>query len=103
MAEGREKTGRRYKDGTDICLGDHLKFRCDGISGRGIVCRGKDLGLEWEFCVKDLRKYPECKSRNEGRMYPFYDQAVYTKLEDADANIKPEGSYADQDTLMPAT
>ena len=103
MAEGREKTGHRYKDGSDIFVGDHLRFRCDGISGRGIVYRGRDLGLEWEYCIKDLRKYPECRSRNEGRIYPFYEQAVYIRLEDADINIKPGGSYADQDTLMPAT
>ena len=30
-----------------------------------------------EFCIQDTRKAPDCKKQNEGRIYPFYDDAVY--------------------------
>lgn len=75
------KTNYKDKNGTNICVGDTVKFRCKGLSGRGTVIETEDkelLDRFGKYMIQDTRKYPECKSRNEGRMYPFYDDAVYT-------------------------
>ena len=78
-----ESTGYIDRYGNDICVGDHVKFRAQGITGKGIVFKPTDKEIiqrYGEYMIQDTRKYPECKSRNEGRQYPFYDDAVYTVL-----------------------
>lgn len=78
-----ESTGYKDRYGNDICVGDYVKFRAQGITGRGIVFKPTDdeiIQRYGEYMIQDTRKYPECKRRNEGRQYPFYDDAVYTVL-----------------------
>lgn len=76
----REYTGYDDRLGNHICTLDLVSFRCPehSISGKGVVVKGSDVGCpEWEFCIQDTRKAPDCKKQNEGRIYPFYDDAVY--------------------------
>lgn len=76
----REYTGYDDRLGNHICTLDLVSFRCPehSISGKGVVVKGSDVGCpEWEFCIQDTRKAPDCKKQNEGRIYPFYEDAVY--------------------------
>ena len=78
-----ESTGHTDRYGNDICVGDYVKFRAHGISGRGVVFKPTDtesIQQYGKYMIQDIRKYPECKSKNEGRQYPFYDDAIYTVL-----------------------
>ena len=72
--------GRKDKNGREICLGDTVKFRCKrcAVVGCGIVIEDDRFG----YAIKDTRT--NCKSRNAGRIYPFYDDAIYEICEDND-------------------
>lgn len=72
-------TGYNDRFGKPIFTGDIVKFKClnCSISGRGIVAQAGDNTFE----VQDNRTESECKSRNVGRIYPFYDDAIYTIVE----------------------
>lgn len=67
-------TGYYDKSDRPIFTGDLVKFRCPGfsMSGRGIVYK-TDKNT---FAIKDNRT--DCKRKNVGRIYPMYDDAVYT-------------------------
>lgn len=83
-------TGYKDRYGNDICVGDVVKFRCNGLSGKGVVVEtdSKEKTERWgKYMVQDIRKYPECKSYNEGRQYPFYDDALYTVLANDEENL----------------
>lgn len=72
-------TGYNDRFGKPIFTGDIVKFRCPNfsISGRGVVVQVGDNTFE----IQDNRTEYECKKRNVGRIYPFYDDAIYTVLE----------------------
>lgn len=70
-----EKTGYKDRYGRNIYVGDYVKFRTNSLTGRGIVVK-----MFGQYMIQDTRKFPECKRRNEGRRYPFYDRAAYTIL-----------------------
>lgn len=57
-------------------VGDVVHFRCKNhpLSGKGVVFMGKEVdGLgEDPFRIRDTRT-----GRNNGRIYPYYDDAVY--------------------------
>lgn len=76
-------TGYKFTDGTDIEVGDIVKFRCKGfsLSGKGIVCIDEKEDGHWRFYIKDTRKEGECSRHNLGRLYPFYEDADYTLVE----------------------
>lgn len=76
-------TGYKFTDGTDIEVGDIVKFRCKGfsLSGKGIVCIDEKEEGHWRFYIKDTRKEGECSRHNLGRLYPFYEDADYTLVE----------------------
>lgn len=62
----REYTGYDDRLGNHICTFDLVSFRCPkhSISGKGVVVKGSDVGCpEWEFCIQDTRKAPDCKKR----------------------------------------
>ena len=85
-----EKTGHKDRYGNDIYVGDYVKFRTNSLTGRGIVVKSNDLQeikMFGEYVIQDTRKFPECKRRNEGRRYPFYDYVTYTLLN----SVKIEG------------
>ena len=74
------KTGKYDKYGIAIEVGDTVSFRCKNcsLSGKGIVylSDGKD-GLSTDtFRIKDTRD-----NKNKGRIYPWYDDAVYKIIE----------------------
>lgn len=64
------------KDGREMQVGDVVHFRCKNhpLSGKGVVFMGKEVdGLgEDPFRIRDTRT-----GRNNGRIYPYYDDAVY--------------------------
>lgn len=70
------KTGKYTKDGREMQVGDVVHFRCKNhpLSGKGVVFMGKEVdGLgEDPFRIRDTRT-----GRNNGRIYPYYDDAVY--------------------------
>lgn len=70
------KTGKYAKDGREMQVGDVVHFRCKNypLSGKGVVFMGKEVdGLgEDPFRIRDTRI-----GRNNGRIYPYYDDAVY--------------------------
>ena len=67
-------TGKCDKNGREMMVGDVVHFRTSGLSGRGIVflaekpdCLGKD-----PFRIRDTRP-----GKQEGRVYPYYENARY--------------------------
>lgn len=70
------KIGKYAKDGREMQVGDVVHFRCKNhpLSGKGVVFMGKEVdGLgEDLFRIRDTRI-----GRNNGRIYPYYDDAVY--------------------------
>ena len=82
-------TGYKDRYGNDICVGDYVKFRCKGMSGRGIVFETDDkeiIDKYGKYMIQDTRTIEECRSRNVGRMYPFYDDALYTVLANSEVD-----------------
>ena len=68
-------TGKFDKTGIEIKVGDIVHFRCKkcALSGKGIVYLDLTDGLSPEpFRIKDTRP-----NKNNGRIYPWYDDAVY--------------------------
>lgn len=69
-------TGKFDKNGDEMLVGDvvHFKVNRAAISGKGIVylADGSDGLGEDLFRIRDTRP-----GKNEGRMYPFYSDAVY--------------------------
>ena len=74
----RMYTGYDDRLGNPIFTTDIVKFRCPGfsLSGKGVVFQVD----ENTFAIKDNRTENECKKENVGRVYPFYDDAIYTIL-----------------------
>ena len=72
------KTGKYDKNGIEISVGDIVHFRCKhcSLSGEGIVYLAEDcadgLGKD-RFRIKDIRN-----NKNKGRLYPWYNDTVYT-------------------------
>lgn len=67
-------TGKFDKFGDEMMEGDIVHFRTNGLSGKGIVffqeesdCLGTD-----PFRIRDTRP-----GKQNGRIYPYYPQAVY--------------------------
>lgn len=67
-------TGKYDKNGREMMVGDTVHFRTSGLSGRGIVflaekpdCLGED-----PFRIRDTRP-----GKQEGRIYPYYEEAKY--------------------------
>lgn len=74
------KTGKYDKYGIAIEVGDIVSFRCKScnLGGKGIVylSDGNDgLGTD-TFRIKDTRD-----NKNKGRVYPWYNDAVYKIVE----------------------
>ena len=72
------KTGKYDKNGIEISVGDIVHFRCKhfSLSGEGIVYLSEDCadGLSTDlFRIKDTRD-----NKNKGRLYPWYNDAIYT-------------------------
>lgn len=70
------KTGKFDKSGTEIQTGDIVHFRCKNfaLSGKGIVFLSENadsLGSDL-FRIRDTRE-----GKNNGRIYPYYKDAVY--------------------------
>lgn len=70
-------TGKYDKDGVAISVGDIVHFRCKhcSLSGEGIVYLSEacadGLGTD-PFRIKDTRD-----TKHKGRIYPWYNDAVY--------------------------
>lgn len=68
------RTGKFDKSGQEICVGDTVHFRTDGLCGKGIVYLADDpdeLGMDL-FRIIDTRE-----GKNFGRIYPYYSRATY--------------------------
>lgn len=72
----QELQGRCGLSELQMQVGDVVHFRCKNhpLSGKGVVFMGKEVdGLgEDPFRIRDTRT-----GRNNGRIYPYYDDAVY--------------------------
>lgn len=66
------KTGKYDKNGIEISVGDIVHFRCKhcSLSGEGVVYLSEDCA---DRLGKDIRN-----NKNKGRLYPWYNDAVYT-------------------------
>lgn len=74
--EGAIKTGKFDKNGKEILVGDIVHFRVNGFSlaGKGVVYLTEEadsLGSD-PFRIRDTRP-----GKNEGRIYPYYKDAIY--------------------------
>lgn len=68
-------TGKFDKTGKEIKVGDIVHFRCKNcsLSGKGIVYLDSTDDLSSDpFRIRDTRN-----NKNNGRIYPFYDDCVY--------------------------
>lgn len=68
-------TGKYDKNGDEMMVGDTVHFRCKQhpLSGRGTVFLRTGDGLgEDPFRIRDTTP-----GKRGGRIYPFYDDAVY--------------------------
>lgn len=61
------QTGVLDKNGTMICTGDIVHFRCSGLSAHGRVVEHEEFG----FAIEDDRP------RTKGRLYSMKNEGVY--------------------------
>ena len=67
-------TGKFDKNGYEMRVGDIVHFRCSGLCGRGIVF----LANEPDSLSADLFRIRDTRERkSNGRIYPYYSDAVY--------------------------
>lgn len=70
------RTGHYDKNGTEICVGDIVHFRCKNasLSGKGVVfLTDTPDGLSSDpFRIKDTRE-----GKSNGRIYPWYENTIY--------------------------